>query len=291
MATKRDYYEVLGVGKSASPDELKKAYRRLALQYHPDRNKSKESEDKFKEVNEAYEVLSDVKKKQLYDQMGHSAFEQGGGSGGPFGGFGGRAGQGPFTYTYYGNGQEGAEFDLGGFSDPFDLFEQFFGGASPGRRKPLYEISLEFLEAINGATKKVNINGFSREIKIPAGVNDGNRIRFADFDLVINVAPHPVFRREGYDIITSIDISVVQAILGDLIDIETIDGSVKLKIPTGTQPGAIIRLANRGVPYLRSKGRGHHYVRVNIKIPTRLSAKQKELLQEFDDSSKKSGWF
>jgi DnaJ-class molecular chaperone len=133
-----DFYKVLGISKSASPDEIKKAYRKLALQYHPDRNKGKEAEEKFKEVNQAYEVLSDPQKRQTYDQFGSAAFEQGGptgqgpfGAGGPFGGFGGQ--QGPFTYTYTtgGQGPQGFDFGGGGFSDPFEIFEQFFGGASP----------------------------------------------------------------------------------------------------------------------------------------------------------------
>src|SRR5690242_8849639 len=127
----RDYYQVLGITKSASADEIKKAYRKLALQYHPDRNKTKEADAKFKEVTKAYEVLSDPQKRQTYDQYGAAAFEQGGfgGGQGPFGGFGGQqSGQyGPFTYTYTGNGN-GPDFDFGGFSDPFEIFEQFFGG-------------------------------------------------------------------------------------------------------------------------------------------------------------------
>src|SRR3989344_2663920 len=154
MADTKDYYQTLGVTKSASTDEIKKAYRKLALQYHPDRNKGKDSETKFKEVTKAYEVLSDSQKKQTYDQFGHAAFEQGagqgpfGGAGGPFGGFGQQQG-GPFSYTYSTGGDGGAGFDFGGFSDPFEIFEQFFGGWSPfgaRSRRQAYSLTLDFLE-------------------------------------------------------------------------------------------------------------------------------------------------
>src|SRR6185295_17969174 len=161
-----NYYKLLGVSKNASDIEIKKAYRKLALDFHPDRNKSKEAETKFKEINKAYEVLSDPKKKQTYDSMVHQAFEQNayqGGGGGPFGGFGGaQSGQyGPFTYTYSTN-DGGQGFDFGGFSDPFEIFEQFFGGASPfGNRqaRPAYSLTIEFMEAVRGVTKRVTIDG------------------------------------------------------------------------------------------------------------------------------------
>src|SRR5690242_20290438 len=180
----KDYYSLLGVSKSATAQEIKTAYRKLALQYHPDRNKGdKAAEEKFKEVTKAYEVLGDAQKRQTYDQFGAAAFEQGGpGAGGPFGGFGGpfgggQGGQyGPFTYTYSTNGGQGGGFDFGGFSDPFDIFEQFFGGASPfGRaaRRPVYAVSIDFMEAVKGVTKKVSIDGKQESIKIPAGVDNG----------------------------------------------------------------------------------------------------------------------
>src|SRR5581483_8032412 len=130
MNSKQDYYHVLGITKNASAEEIKKAYRKLALQYHPDKNSSKEAAEKFKEVTNAYEVLSDPQKRQTYDQFGSAAFEQGGASSGPFG-QGGAGGYGPFTYTYSSNG---AGFDFGGFADPFDIFEQFFGGSPFGAR-------------------------------------------------------------------------------------------------------------------------------------------------------------
>lgn len=292
MAAKGDYYEVLGVSRSATPEELKQAYRRLALQYHPDKNKTREAEETFKEINAAYEVLSDPKKKQLYDQLGHAAFEQGAGAGGPFGGFAGGSTYryGPFTYTQHSTnrGEAPFEFDFGGFSDPFEIFEQFFGGASPfGRRKPVYELALDFMEAVKGTQKHVSINGVRREIKVPAGVDHGSRVRFDDFDVVLHVEDHPYFKRQGYDIVTEREISLVQATLGDVVEIETIDGLLNLKIPAGTQPGAIIRLAGKGVLHPGKRGRGDHYVRIKVRVPAKLSGRQKELLREFEKEEKK----
>ncbi len=287
----KNYYEVLGVSKNASADEIKRAYRKLALEHHPDKNKAAGAEDKFKEINQAYEVLSDPQKKSQYDQFGHDAFTGAGGAGagGPFGGFGGAQGrQGPFTYTYTTNGEG---FDFGGFSDPFDIFEQFFGGGSPfGRQRPAYSLQISFMEAIKGIEKKVNINGKAKTIKIPSGVGDGSRIRFDDFDVVISVSPHPYFVREGANIISEKEISIIEATLGGVVDVETIDGKVKLKIPEGTQPGALIRLKGHGVTHLRGKGHGDHFVRIRVIVPTKLKGRQKELLREFQKENSK-GWF
>lgn len=285
----KDYYSTLGVSKSSTGEEIKRAYRKLAMQYHPDRNKTKEAEDKFKEINQAYEVLADDQKRKQYDQFGAAAFENGGaGAGGPFGGGGYR--QGPFTYTYSTGGGD-AGFDFGGFSDPFDIFEQFFGGASPfGRQKPTYSLTIDFMEAIKGVEKKVTINGSSRNIKIPVGVDNNSRIRFDDFDIIVNIRPSNKFGREGLDIITEEEISMVQAALGDIVEVETIDGNVKLKIPEGTQPGALIRLKGHGVNSSTRKTRGDHFVRIKVEIPKKLKGKQKDLLEEFEEEGKK-GWF
>ena len=299
MADTKDYYQLLGVTKSASPDEIKKAYRKLALQYHPDRNKGKDAEGKFKEVTKAYEVLSDPQKKQTYDQYGHAAFEQGAGAaGGPFGGAGGPFGGaqgGPFSYTYSTGGDGGAGFDFGGFNDPFEIFEQFFGGASPfGRqqRRQAYSLTIDFLEAVNGTTKKVTIDGKSQTIKIPAGVDEGSRIRFGDYDIVVQVGSDKRFQREGYDIIGNKEISFAQAALGGEVNIETVDGDLNLRIPSGTQPGTAIRLKGKGVPHLHGQARGDHYVRIKVTVPKHLTGKQKELLEEFmDDSKSKKSWF
>lgn len=283
----QDLYKVLGVAKGATPDEIKKAYRKLAVEYHPDKNKTKEAEEKFKGINQAYEVLSNPQKRQQYDQFGSASFENGGrgGAGGPFGGQ-----QGPFSYSYTSNGQGG---DFGGFSDPFDIFEQFFGGASSpfGRRKPAYSLSIDFMEAVKGTTKSVTLEGKKKDIRVPAGVNEGSRIQFSDFDIVISVGGSSKFRREGYDIVTEIKIPMTEAALGGIEEVETVSGKVKLKIPQGTQPGTLIRIKGKGIKHVNSTNHGDHYVRVQLDIPQKISSRQKELLEEFDEESKKRRWF
>jgi DnaJ-class molecular chaperone len=291
----KDYYQILGVPKSASEAEIKKAYRKLALEHHPDRNKGdKASEEKFKEVTRAYEVLSDSSKKAQYDQFGHSAFEAGAGgaAGNPFaGGFGGQGGQyRPFTYSY----SNGGGFDFGGFSDPFEIFEQFFGGANPfgrAQRRPVYSISIDFMEAVKGVTKRISLGGKAQTIKIPAGIDNNQRVRFGDFDVLVEVKSDKRFNREGNDVVTEEEITFPQAALGTEINVETIDGNVKLKIPAGTQPNTVIRLSKKGIPYINSSNKGDHYVKVKITVPKNLSSQQKDLLREFDGAKKKSGWF
>jgi len=290
MASDKDYYEVLGVSKTATLDEIKKSYRKLALEYHPDRNKTKEGEAKFKEVTKAFEVLSNEEKRKSYDQFGHAAFEQGGAGGqGPFGGAGGPFGgqQGPFTYNYSGSG------DFGGGVDPFEIFEQFFGGGFGGRqRKPAYSLTISFDDAVHGTEKQVTIDGKSQKIKIPAGVDRGSRIRFSEYEVVIDVVPDKHFSREGNDIVTEKEISFPFAALGGEISVETIDGAVKIRIPSGTQPDSMIRLSGKGVPNVRGSGRGDHYVKLKIVVPKKLSRKQKELfeqLQKEEEHGKK--WF
>jgi molecular chaperone DnaJ len=290
----KDYYELLGVTKSSTPDEIKKAYRKLALQFHPDRNKTKEAEAKFKEVTQAYEVLSDAQKRQTYDQYGAAAFDPSTGSG-PFGGgnpFGGQQSgrYGPFTYTTNGSGQD---FDFGGFSDPFDIFEQFFGGGFTNRqRRPVYSLTITFMDAVKGTEKEVTIENKKQKIKIPAGVDSGSRIRFDSYDVVVEVIPDKRFHREGLDIVTDKQISFPQAVLGFETEVETIDGEVKIRIPAGAQPETLIRLSGRGVPNVRGRGRGDHYVRIKVMIPKSVSKKQKELLEAFEkESGNKKGWF
>ncbi len=299
----KDFYGVLGVSKTATEAEIKRAYRKLALQWHPDRNKSAEANEKFKEINKAYEVLSDPKKKEVYDQYGDSAFQPGAGFGGgaPYGQQPGQYG--PFTYSYsnYGGSGGGTGFegvDFGGFSDPFEIFAQFFGGGSPfgrrSQRRSIYQLPLDFMEAVQGVEKTVEIGGKKQNIKIPAGVDNGTRIRFQDYDIVVEVTSDPRFKREDYDLITDVEISFPQAVLGDVVSVPTIDGPLNLKIQPGTQPGSLIRLRGKGVPHVRSHGRGDQYIRVKVTVPTKLTGRQKELLNEFEaenSSHKKHGWF
>ncbi len=299
MSTNTDYYSILGVSKSASADEIKRSYRKLALQYHPDRNKTKEAEEKFKEINKAYEVLGDPQKRQTYDQFGAAAFEQGG-AGGPFGGAGGPFGgnpfsgqSGPFRYTYTTNGNA-QDFDFGGFSDPFDIFEQFFsGGASRRPRRSVYSLTLSFQEAVKGVEKEVTIEGKKQKIKIPAGVDSGSRVRFDTYDIVVEVIPDKHFQREGADIITEEEITFPQAVLGTQLDVQTISDTVTIRIPPGTQPGTLIRLSGKGVQRIHSNGHGDHYMKVKVVVPKHVTGRQKELLEQFDSSEEKSGskWF
>ncbi len=279
MPTKRDYYEVLGVTKSASAAEIKTAYRKMALKWHPDKNQDKkaEAEEKFKEINEAYQVLSDAQKRKTYDQFGHAAFDPASGMGGsPFGG-GFR--QGPFTYTY--NTSGGNPFEGMDFGDPFEIFEQFFGGGF-GRqaRRPRYGLTIDFMEAINGVEKEVQVDGKKHKIKIPAGADNGTRIKFDEFDITIDVLAHNKFKREGYDLFIDHEIPLSMAVLGGVSEVETTREPLKLKIRGGTQPHTLVRLRGEGVPILRGGGRGDLYVRLLITIPEKLTREQKRLFEE-----------
>lgn len=286
MANKSDYYVTLGVSKSASAEDIKKAYRKQALEWHPDRHKDDKetAEKRFKEINEAYQVLSDSQKKAAYDQFGHAAFAPGGGMGGsgaaggsPFSGgnpFGG------FQYTYTSNGQN--PFGEAGFGDPFDIFEQFFGGASPFRqaRVPRYGITLDFMEAAKGVEKEVEIEGKRRKIKIPAGVSDGMRINFDDFILSVQVRGHEVFERNGADVYVNVEIPFSVAALGAEIKVPTIEKEVKVKVRAGTASGTMLRLKGMGIKNVRGTGSGDEYVRINVAVPEKLSREQKKLIEQ-----------
>lgn len=284
---KKDFYEILGIAKGASKDEIKSAYRKMALKYHPDRNKEANAEEKFKEINEAYEVLSNDQKKSAYDQFGHAAFDP---NAGPFGGRTYSQQNGPFNFTYTQSGGNvgGADFDFGGFSNPFDIFEQFFGGGfnfagQQGKRLETYKISLSFLEAANGCEKEVNIDGKRKKIKIPAGVDDGQRIKFNDFILYIDVQPDKIFKREGNDIFVTISLSFSQAALGTNVEVPTLTGeSLKIKVKSGTQPNTLIRLRGKGIKNIHGFGSGDLYIRLMVQVPTRLSSRQKDLLHQLD---------
>ena len=272
MATQRDYYEVLGLGKSASEAEIKSAYRKLALKYHPDRNKEAGATEKFKEISTAYEVLGNSEKRKRYDQFGHASA-----TGGPTPGWGG-----PFTYTYSNQGGAGFE-DIFGGSDPFDIFESFFGGASPFRRgpaKPHYQIKIDFIEAVNGVTKSLVHQGKKYDIRIPAGADNGTRIRYSDFDVSFAVSPDKYFKREGVDVIVDHEISFPLAAIGGDTSVPTLDGDLRLKIKAGTQPGSLIRLTGKGIKQINSNHRGDFYIRFIIKVPTKLDRRERELLHE-----------
>jgi len=280
MATKRDYYEILGVKKEASKAEIKSAYRKMALKFHPDKNKAKDAEEKFKEINEAYQVLSDDSKKSQYDQFGHAAFSGAGGGGNPFAG--GQQ-QGPFTWSYNSSGQNpfGGNQDFG---DAFDIFEQFFGGGfSQAQRRQRYSMRISFMEAAKGVEKEVEIEGKKHKIKVPAGANDGTRLRFSDFDVSFDVAPHKEFKRDGYDVFIDKKISFMTAALGGEIKVKTLEEPLKMKVRAGTQSHTLVRLRGEGIQRLRGRGKGDLYVRLIVEVPEKLSSKQKNLLKKLQE--------
>lgn len=355
---KRDYYEILGVPRNASQDEIKRAFRRLARQYHPDVNPgNKEAEEKFKEIQEAYEVLSDPEKRAKYDRFGHAAFE-------PGAGMGPGAGERVYTWTT-GPGEDFSrvfeEFDLG------DLFEQFgFGGrtATRGRRARRgrdirTEVTVPFVTAAKGGTVQLRVrrptqcdtcggsgaapgsqwrtcwacggSGRSRgplgfavqceecggegrvptqsctacggtgvtqrletlEVRIPPGIQDGTELRLkgqgeyapggvpGDLYVVVHVAPHPYFRREGNNIILRLPLSIVEATLGTTVDVPTIDGMAALKVPPGTSSHQRLRMRGKGIVDARTGVRGDQLVEVQIITPKNLSSRARELLEQF----------
>ncbi|HJY98328.1 MAG TPA: DnaJ C-terminal domain-containing protein [Patescibacteria group bacterium] len=289
MAAKTDYYDILGISKGASADEIKKAYRKQALEWHPDRHKDDKeaAEKRFKEINESYQVLSDPQKKSAYDQFGHQAFTPGGGfpgGGSPFGGSTtGRSG--PFTYTYYSTGNGQNPFANMDFGDPFDIFESFFGGGNPfgGARRPQvprYSMTIDFMEAVKGTDKEVAVNGKKRKIKIPAGIYEGARINFGDFSLSVNIRPDKFFERQDDDIYVNVGIPFSLAVLGGEIKVPTVDGEVRIRIRPGTTGGTVMRLRERGVAHLHGRGKGDEYVRINVLVPEKLDKEQKDLVEE-----------
>lgn len=365
--SKRDYYEVLGVSKTASADELKKAYRRLAVEHHPDKEGG--SEEKFKELNEAYDVLKDAQKRQRYDQFGHAGVggaSSGGGSTGSAGGYGGN----PFE-GFGGFGGQNVNFDFG--EGLGDIFGQFFGGGSSRSKAPKrgrdieVQLQLTFEEAIfglqhemvleidstcehckgttvepgydmktcptcHGAGQQTRVmntmfgaiqqtvpcdtchgsgkipekictvchgTGTQRrkqtiKVKIPAGIDDGATIRLGgkgeaigggetgDLYIHIRVKAHKNFTREGDIILSQEHVGMVEAALGTEIDIETVDGTVRMKVPAGTQSGTDFKLSGHGVPHLNNADkRGPHIVSIIVDTPTKLSRQQRKILEEF----------
>ena len=311
MAAK-DYYDLLGVKKTASEDEIKKAYRSQAKKFHPDKNKgNKEAENKFKEVSEAYAVLSDKEKRDQYDRLGREAFSGGqnpfSGGGSPFNGFDfsqftrERAGGGGRSQGRRGGAGPGA----GGFTDIFsDLFGGGGGGfqSEPQRGSDLEaETTIEFRDAILGTTLELSLSRNDRgadkvKVKIPEGVADGARLRLrgkgsaggpgappGDLNLLIHVRPHPFFERRGDDIYIDLPVTIGEAIRGAQVDVPTIHGAVRARIPAGTQGSQTFRISGKGV---KKKGTGHgdHYYRVQISVPKKLSAEASEALALIESS-------
>jgi curved DNA-binding protein len=285
----KDYYKVLGVPRNASADEIRKVYRKLAMQYHPDRNPGdRQAEERFKEINEAYQVLSDEQKRARYDQLGsaYSNWQQRGGS------------PNDFNWGQW-SGSSGTRVDMSDLNDLFgdgtfsDFFRSIFGGAGAaqtarsamGNEQPL-RITLK--EAFEGATRQITTEKRKVQMRIPAGVKDGSRVRVAgagpqggDLYLIVDIEADDRFEREGDDLHTTASVDVFTAILGGEAEVETMTGKVRLSIPAGTQPGQLFRIAGRGMPPLKnSHPKGDLYVRLKVQIPKYLSSKQRELLEE-----------
>jgi curved DNA-binding protein len=289
----KDYYKILGVERKASEDDIRKAYRKLAKQYHPDYNPNdKQAEERFKEINEAYEVLSDSKKRSYYDRVGsdYSQWQRrGGGDPGNFnwGQYGGFPGGG----TRVNMDDLNDMFGGGGFSD---FFQTIFGmgGARPSSRSQpqgyQQELEITLEEAYKGTLRRIESNGKQKQVRIPAGVRTGSKVRVAkagpnglDLYLIVQVTDDKRFERRGNDLHTSAPVDVFTAILGGEAEVETFEGKIKLSIPAGTQSEQVFRLAGRGMPHVRDpKDKGDLFVKVKVQIPKYLSSKQRELLEE-----------
>ncbi len=306
----RDYYETLGVLKTASEDEIRSAFRKLARKYHPDVAKDKKSaEEKFKQINEAYEVLSDPEKRRKYDDLGANWNQSGGGFQPPPNWRGAQPGGGPNPFAGGGNGGVEFEFNGTGFSD---FFETFFGG---GRGRSAFggfgqhtaaergsdveaDIMVTLEEALNGSRRQVSLRraGSKKtetyQVKIPRGVREGQRIRLAgqgeagerggrsgDLFLRVRLARHPDFAVEGNDLVHEVKIAPWQAVLGDQLTVPTLEGNARLKLPPGTQGGQRFRLRERGLPGVSGQ-RGDLYVVAQIELPKKLTERERELWQQ-----------
>lgn len=295
----KDYYQVLGVPRSANADEIRSAYRKLAMKYHPDRNQGdKQAEERFKEANEAYQVLSDPQKRARYDQLG-SAYSSWQSRGAPGGGF---------DWSQWTTGQPGASGQVnfedlfggaGGFSD---FFSAIFGGM-PGSgaaggfsprmaRQQEQQVNITLQEAYAGTSRILEGGGKRVTVRIPAGVKTGSKVRAAgasadgsDVYLKINVEADANFERKDDDLYTVAIVDVFTAILGGEAEVQTLSGKIRVTIPAGTQPEQLIRLSGRGMPKVKSpESKGDLYVRVKIQVPKSLNARQKELLEQARNS-------
>ncbi len=301
----RDYYQILGVGRNASPQEIKRAYRQLARKYHPDVNPGdRQAEERFKEINEAYEVLSDAERRRKYDALGanYQQWQRTGGRPGDFDWSQWMAGS-PGGRVHVEYGDLGNIFGAGGFSDFFQAIfggmgprTAGFGGAQAGAARgqdveqPV-QITLE--EAFAGTTRLLRTGTRRLEVKIPAGVRTGSRVRISgegapgpggvrgDLYLVVEVLPHARFRVEGDDLRTEVLVDVYTAILGGEVPVPTLKGQIMLKIPPETQGGRVFRLRGQGMPKLGAgSARGDLYVTVSIQLPQRLSDREKDLFRQ-----------
>lgn len=297
----KDYYKVLGVARGASADEIRSAYRKLAMKYHPDRNAgNKQAEDKFKEVNEAYQVLSDTQKRARYDQLGsaYSDYQRRGGTPGGFN-------WGDWGTSPGGTRSQAVDFnDLFGGSGGFsDFFNSFFGGASGsvefGQPRPRaaaqeYPLSISLREAYEGTTRQLSLGSLRKQVNIPAGAKTGTKIRITqaapdggDVYLKVTVEADANFEREADDLTTTTTIDVFTALLGGEAEVQTMTGRVKLTIPAGTQPEQKFRLTGRGMPRLKAPAeKGDLYVKVKVRLPKSLSDEQISLLKKAHDLQK-----
>jgi curved DNA-binding protein len=298
----KDYYKILGVDRNANEDEIKRAYRQLALKYHPDKNPGdKRAEERFKEINEAYDVLGDSVKRSKYDQLGSSyrAWER----------MGGRPGG--FDWSQWARGTPGGvRVEVGDIGDLFggfsDFFNAIFGGMAgqtqdfSGRartRSRDFEqpVNISLTEAYNGTTRILRVDGRKIEVKIPPGARTGTKIRInlqkdpgnrdmGNLYLLVNVAPDPIYERRGDDLYVDVELDLFSAVLGGETRILTLAGDVMLTIPPGSQPGQIFRLKGRGMPKLsKPSEHGDLYARLQIKLPRRLSDHERDLFQQLAD--------
>jgi len=298
-----NYYEILGIEKSASEDQIKKAYKKLALKYHPDHNKDNpKAEDKFKEINEAYAVLKDKEKRKQYDMFGAEGFRQRYSQEDIFRGFDINDILQNFGFGGPGGGRppRGFEDSFGGFSSPF---ENLFGGRSRGPQKgqSIYsEMTITFEESAHGTEKKFSMerNGGKEDIsvRVPAGIANNKKLRLAgkghpgvqggpsgDLYFTVHITPHPIFRRDGNDIHINHTINLTEALLGTTIQVPSLEGEKQVKVPQGTQPNSKMRL--RGLGFPRKNGdRGDQIVRIQVNYPSKLTEDQIELIKSLQES-------